>query len=57
MTKHCNKKKYDKIGAMIALASCQKSGRFGNSKRNECRLYYCDICKSYHLTSKRNTTC
>lgn len=49
----CHKKKYDKIGAMLALSSCQKSERFGNHNRQETRFYYCDECKAYHLTSQK----
>ena len=46
----CNKIKYkDKISAMLALASCKHSRK---GKRREHRIYYCEICKCYHLTSK-----
>ena len=48
----CKKIKYkDKISAMFALASC-KHAKKGN--RQEHRIYYCSICKCYHLTSKNN---
>ena len=48
----CKKIKYkDKISAMFALASC-KHAKKGN--RQEQRIYYCNICKCYHLTSKNN---
>ena len=48
----CKKIKYkDKISAMFALASC-KHEKKGN--RQEQRIYYCNICKCYHLTSKNN---
>lgn len=44
----CNKKKYpDKISAMFALASCKHSPK---GKRQETRIYWCEECKSYHLT-------
>lgn len=47
------KKKYkDKISAMFALSQCRKVGNY-NAKRNEKRIYYCAICKSYHLTSQK----
>lgn len=46
----CKKRKFDKIGAMIALSMC-KSGRSG-WKRRELRMYYCSTCKAFHLTSK-----
>ena len=46
----CNKIKYkDKISAMLALASCKHSRK---GKRQEHRIYYCSVCKCYHLTSK-----
>ena len=47
----CNKIKYkDKISAMFALSQCKKFRKV--SKKIEKRYYYCDICKSWHLTSK-----
>ena len=49
----CNKKKYkDKISVMFALSQCKRVGR-SKGKRNECRFYFCDECKAYHLTSKK----
>lgn len=45
----CDKRKYDKIGAMFALSQTMKSQ---NHKRMEKRIYYCEECKSWHLTSK-----
>ena len=49
----CKKIKYkDKISAMFALASC-KHAKKGN--RQEHRIYYCCICKCYHLTSKNKS--
>lgn len=49
-TMKCNKRKYkDKIAAMFALASC-RSARKGT--RMERRMYYCDKCEAWHLTSK-----
>lgn len=48
----CHKKKYDKLGAMFALSQCKYFGNF-KSKRNECRIYFCQECKCYHLTSKK----
>ena len=47
--KMCNKKCYDKIDAMFALSQCK---HFGSAKRNEKRIYFCPICKKWHLTSK-----
>ena len=50
MTK-CNKKKFDKIGAMLALAKANKLASGGNFNRREHRIYYCEHCKAWHLTS------
>lgn len=48
----CKKRKYkDKIAAMFALSQCKKQAAIGN--RQEKRIYYCPICKAYHLTSKQ----
>lgn len=48
----CKKRKYkDKISAMFALSQCKRVGSY-NATRNEIRLYYCEKCKCYHLTSK-----
>ena len=49
----CTKKKYkDKLSAMFALSQCKFVSN-SNHKRKECRFYFCPICKSYHLTSKK----
>ena len=45
----CNKIKYDKIGAMFALSQTMKSK---SHKRMEKRIYYCNECKAWHLTSE-----
>jgi hypothetical protein len=45
----CSKRKYDKIGAMLAIAKIQNKG---NYNRHECRYYFCNKCKAYHLTSQ-----
>ena len=46
----CNKIKYkDKISAMFALSQCKRKSK---GKRQEKRIYYCNICKAWHLTSK-----
>lgn len=47
----CLKKRYDRLGAMIALSNCQNI-RCG-SNRLECRIYKCPRCNGYHLTSKK----
>ncbi len=48
-TMKCNKIKYDKLGAMLALASCKS--KKAKSYRLEKRYYY-KFCKAYHLTKQ-----
>lgn len=48
----CMKRKYDKIGAMIALSSTEFHGN-KSKRRHECRMYWCVRCKAYHLTSQK----
>lgn len=48
----CNKKKLDKIKAMLIVANSQKRTQ-KNFKRKEIRVYFCRECKTYHTTSKR----
>lgn len=51
MNKCCTKRKYkDRIAAMFALSQCRARYRKGN--RQEKRIYFCDKCKAWHLTSK-----
>jgi hypothetical protein len=45
----CKKKKFDKIGAKIALAMALNGGK---KYRREKRIYYCGDCNAWHLTSK-----
>ena len=45
----CYKRRYDKIGAKLALAAIRKRR---NGWKTEQRSYWCDECKSYHLTSR-----
>jgi len=47
----CGKKRYDKVGAMIALASTEFHGN-RSKNRQECRYYFCVSCQAYHLTSR-----
>lgn len=49
-TMKCNKIKYDKLGAMLALVSCKS--KKAKSYRLEKRYYYCKFCKAYHLTKQ-----
>jgi len=51
----CHKKSFDKIGAMLILSKV-KSSRNSNFNRREKRYYFCNQCKSYHLTSKDEKT-
>lgn len=46
----CYKKKFDRIKAMMILASNSQMYKIG--KRQEIRMYWCYQCHSYHLTSK-----
>ena len=48
----CNKKKIDKVKALLIIANAQKQTQ-RNFKRKEIRYYYCEECKAYHTTSKK----
>jgi len=50
--KKCNKKKFDKIEAMLLIANSNKQTQ-KNFNRKEIRLYFCDECRCYHVTSKK----
>ena len=45
----CKKVKFDELGAKMALAKAIHRG----GKREECRYYYCELCRAYHLTSRK----
>ena len=45
----CKKRKFDKIAAMLVIANAQRSRL---SKRQERRIYWCDDCNAYHVTSQ-----
>ena len=47
----CNKKKLNKIKAMMIVANAQKQTQ-KNFNRKEIRIYFCNECKYYHTTSK-----
>ena len=53
----CNKKKFSRIGALLALASAISPSN-KKHKRQEKRSYTCPECGAIHLTSKpaRGTT-
>lgn len=38
---------------MFTLSQTQRIGKY-NPLRNEFRIYYCEKCKAYHLTSKKD---
>jgi hypothetical protein len=48
----CDKKKFDKIKAMMIVAYAQKRAQ-KNFARRECRVYYCPKCKAWHTTSQK----
>lgn len=45
----CQKTRFDRIGAMWAVAQAINSG---DSDRRERRYYWCAECQAYHLTSR-----
>lgn len=47
MSRKCRKKRFDRLGAMLALAEAQR-----RPQRGETRIYYCDRCRAWHLTSQ-----
>lgn len=46
----CGKNSYNRLRAMLVLSRVNKHK---NNKRQECRKYWCDICKAYHLTKMK----
>ena len=48
----CKKISFDRIKAMLVVANSQKQTQ-KNFKRKEIRVYFCPICKSYHVTSQK----
>ncbi len=52
MNDRCIKKRYSHIGAMLQLAILKHKGRRTRKGKEEVRSYYCNNCKSYHLTSQ-----
>jgi hypothetical protein len=49
----CKKKKLDKIQAMLIVANSNKRTQ-KSFKRKEYRIYFCNECKAWHTTSKKN---
>jgi len=56
---NCNKVKFfDKVDALLALYTIEHKNRRNkkikeNFNRREIRVYFCELCKCWHLTSKR----
>jgi hypothetical protein len=51
MIKKCKKKKLDNFEAQLLLAQSDMTRKFNKtSNRKEVRKYWCEQCKSYHLT-------
>lgn len=48
----CQKRKLSENHALFAIEDAQKARRKGKWWRKEKRMYFCDECKSFHLTSK-----
>lgn len=48
----CQKKKLDKIKAMLIVANAQKRTQ-NNFNRKEIRIYFCEECNAWHTTSKK----
>lgn len=44
----------DKIDAQFALYKCESANRLRNNhNRQEQRIYFCQLCKCFHLTSQK----
>ena len=48
----CDKKCFDKVGAMFVVAKSQRKNK-KNFKRREIRVYFCGECKAWHTTSTK----
>ena len=49
----CNKRRFDRIGADLALIDIRRRRRRQKQRRGETRRYWCETCRAYHLTSQR----
>jgi hypothetical protein len=47
----CGKNRYGKLKAMLILSRINSKST--NKKRQECRKYWCNICKAFHLTKMK----
>ena len=52
MTCETGKICYTRSDAMVALGGLKR--RWNNRKKKTCKVYKCDVCKNWHLTSKVN---
>lgn len=48
----CGKNCYSKLKAMLVLS--RTNNKYVEKRRQECRKYYCNICKAFHLTKMKN---
>ncbi len=49
----CKKAKMSLKKAKWVLFNAECARRLGSHKRLEIRYYFCNICKAYHVTSKK----
>ncbi len=47
----CCKNSYNRLRAMLVLSRI--NNKYSNNNRQECRKYWCDVCKAYHLTKTK----
>lgn len=53
-TRNCTTRRYDKLGADIALAELARKSKRNSQQaqlRAECRAYKCPFCNGWHITS------
>lgn len=49
----CDKARMSLKKAKWVLFNAECARRFGSHKRLEIRYYFCNLCNSYHVTSKK----
>lgn len=48
----CNKKRYsDELEGLLALTRIERGSK---AEKEECHVYYCGNCDSWHLSSQRS---
>lgn len=52
MTK-CGKNSYSRLRAMLVLS--RVNNKHSNNNRQECRKYWCGVCRAYHLTKMKES--